>query len=154
MWRNNPEVEERWSSIQEIIIEIMPIISKFGDAEIVGSIARGCTVPRDIDILLIVNDVKSFNVSLLLVDLGVKYARNDEFKTSFRFKNYLIEIFLASPEFLGSARLYVEGPGVRNIELRKKAQERGMVWKFNGLFKGDVMIKSDDKDVVRNLIEG
>ena len=143
--------------------KVMPHILAIGDYleacdavvryEVAGSFRRGRETVHDVDFLLEVSDRQAAREAVLdYEDIRQEIAAGQE-KVSFRLKDGLqVDFRFVEREVFGSALMYFTGSKAHNIELRKRAIERG--WKLSeyGLFEGETVLASEtEQDVYAKL---
>lgn len=139
--------------------KVMPHILAIGDYlraceaierfEVAGSFRRGRETVHDVDFLLEVNDRETAREAVLSYEgIRQEIAAGQE-KVSFRLQDGLqVDFRFVEREVFGSALMYFTGSKAHNIELRKRAIERG--WKLSeyGLFEGEEVLASETEEAV------
>ena len=138
---------------------VMPHILAIGDYleacdavvrfEVAGSFRRGRETVHDVDFLLEVSDRQAAREAVLAYDdIRQEIAAGQE-KVSFRLTDGLqVDFRFVEGEVFGSALMYFTGSKAHNIELRKRAIERG--WKLSeyGVFEGEEVLASATEEQV------
>lgn len=136
----------------EIIDRVRPVFEKHGEFKVMGSFARGDENPRDVDVLFVSSSAE-LDLNSLISSAGGKRVRTFKTRVQFEIDGLKFELFPTRPETKGAAELYLEGPLERNMNLRREAKSRGLVWKFEGLFSSDgKAMPCVDRDSVLSMI--
>lgn len=126
--RKNPSVV---SVANQVLKDLKPYSEKI---EVAGSIRRGKTDPKDVDILLVPKDVKAIEK---IKKYGVK---KDQVRLkgnkiiSFVKHKIQVDVYITEPKSWGAMVMFLTGPSGYNIGLRIIAKKKGKLLNQYGLF--------------------
>ena len=140
------------------IILLEPILSKFKDKiYLVGSYRRKTPYSRDLDIMLVSDDIQSLDQYLShlakLFDKKIYVYSNGADKMSLivevpaqiiqtkKSKLYKMDIFRAPKISQHAMLLYATGSKLFNIKMRARAKRMGYLLNQHGLYKGKKLLK-------------
>src|SRR5262249_29918259 len=123
------------------------LVAGLPDAQIVGSLRRGCPIVGDVDLLT--NSTVAMGLLPLLVDeVFVQGAA----KVSGRKGELQIDLNLTTVEAMGSALMHHTGSAGFNIMCRSRAIRLGYSLSQHGLFKGDQLVASATEDEILGIL--
>jgi len=132
---------------EEIVNEIKKIGVK--KIDLVGSIRRGKSTVRDIDILVVTKNKEK--VMDTFVSLGKKISRGSK-KASIRFDGLQADIRIFNEDEYGAAMQYFTGSKAHNVKLRQIAISKKLKLNEYGLFKGKKKVAGKtEKEIYKKL---
>ena len=139
--------------IADVLEKLLPELARLGVPEVLGSYALGKQDPKDVDILLVIDEGELPDIVPVFGMFNARVVRRFGFRTIGTIDGVRVEVFPAKREYYGAARQYLAGPRERNIALRKHAKELGMRWQFWGLFdvEGKMLPCSSEQEFTRCL---
>lgn len=120
-----------------IVRQIRPLCSRI---EIAGSIRRGKSNPRDIDIVLVSKTEENKDKIKGLLNKEGKFLEGGSHEMFFNIEGIDMQLFFTIPEEWGATLLAYSGRKGSNIGLRMVAMRKGLKLTNHGLFR-----KSDGK---------
>jgi len=132
---NNPLVKRKISPIQvskQLLLDLKPYCKKI---EIAGSIRRGKSNPKDVDLLLIPKNKQALEKIKHYGEIQKNHMRLKGDKIiSFGKHGVQVDIYVAESDSFGAMEMFLTGPGGYNIAYRRIAKRQGMLLNQYGLF--------------------
>lgn len=148
------DVSRRPYTAEEVLKKTKPIFNAADTKgliyEITGSIRRKEIKVHDIDVIILINQMKAWNE--IVENLSEFIKRKGDQEIDFIINGIDVNLRAVNKDEFSAGVLYFTGPGSYNIWMRQKAKEKGYKLNRRGLFdEEDNQIAKTEKDIFKKL---
>jgi DNA polymerase (family 10) len=135
------------------LVDYLQQCSGVKDIVVAGSFRRCKETVGDLDILVTTTKATDVMDHLVKYDEISKTVSKGTTRATVVLKNKLqVDVRVVKPESFGAALHYFTGSKAHNIEIRRRAQKKGLKINEYGVFKGDKLIAGkDEKEVFKSV---